>query len=311
MSAVADAAHVGSGRRVLISGSTGLLGRTIAASLRAAGDEVVPLVRRPGIAGSIFWKPEDGGLDPALVSGFDAVIQLAGEPVAGGRWTPERKRRIWDSRVKGVETLVAALGQARQPPRVFLCASGINFYGDRGDTLLDETMPAGKGFLPDLCVAGEGAAATLSAVSRVVNLRIGVVLAGDGGILPSMLPIFRLGLGGPVGGGAAYLSWISLPDLVRATEHILRADDLRGPLNLVSPEPVTGKAFACALGAALGRPAVLPVPAWLARTLIGEMAQETILSSVRAVPKRLNESGFRFRDTDLAEALAGCGLGKR
>ena len=188
-------------RRVLISGSSGLLGRHIAASRSGSGDTVVPLVRHSGEPGSILWQPEGAsGLDPALVSGFDVVIHLAGEPVAG-RWTAAKKRRILESRVRGTTKLAMALAAADQPPKLFICASGMNFYGDRGDRWTDESAPAGHQFLSEVCRLWEAACDPLQGITRIVNLRLGLVLAGDGGTLPAMLPIFRLGLGGHIAGG--------------------------------------------------------------------------------------------------------------
>lgn len=295
-------------RRILISGSSGLIGREIVADRRAAGDVIVPLVRCGDSSGAVQWAPNGEALDPTIVSGFDIVIHLAGEPLGGGRWTEEKKRKIFESRVQGTTKLAAALAVAELPPKVFICASGINFYGDRGETLLDETVSAGNGFLSKVCVAWEKAAAPLAAVSRVVSLRMGVVLAANGGTLKTMLPLFRLGLGGPVAGGHAYVSWISMRDLVRAVAHVIDSEHLRGPLNIVSPEPVTGRVFTAALGKAVGRHAVIPLPKWAARLALGEFADETVLSSVRAIPSRLIEDGFQFQDATISAALGACGL---
>ncbi len=305
------------GRRVLISGSTGLIGRRLVAHRRAAGDTIARLVRpaRPvrdeadagAGADAVLWDAGATPLDPAAVSGFDAVIHLAGEPVAG-RWTAERKRRITESRVRGTRALAEAIARAERPPKVFVCASGINFYGDCGDMVLDESAPLGSGFLAGVCEQWEAASRAADGASRVVNLRIGVVLAPKGGALGAMLPIFRLGLGGPTGGGRAYVSWVTLDDLVRAVGHVLDSATLQGPLNVVSPNPVTNREFTADLGATLRRPAVIPVPGWLTRVLFGEMADETVLASVRAVPKRLLEDGFVFEQAQLPEALASLGL---
>ena len=295
--------------RLLVSGATGLLGRHVVERRRMMGDEVVPLVRgRAAGAGTILWDPTRDELAPEAVSSFDAVVHLAGEPVVG-RWTAEKKRRIYDSRVRGTAVLARALTRAEQPPRVFVSASGINIYGECGDRVVDEQTPAGTGFLPRVCVGWEAAAAPLLEVSRVVALRIGVVLAPDGGTVPAMQPIFRLGLGGPVAGGSAYVSWIGLEDALRAVDHVLGAEALAGPVNVVGPKPVTRRHFAAALGGALGRPARLPVPAWVVLLLAGELAEETVLRSVRAVPRRLEESGFAFRAQTVEAALAACGQG--
>lgn len=301
-------------RRILLSGAGGLIGRQLVAARRSAGDTVVPLVR-PGAAArphaaagdAVAW---DGGLtplNPELVSGFDAVIHLAGEPVAG-RWTAAKKRRILESRVRGTTALAQAIAQAERPPAVLICASGINFYGDRGDALLDESAPLGSGFLPEVCAAWEAASRIAAGVSRVVNLRLSMVLAGQGGALATMLPAFRLGLGGPIGGGTAYVSWVTLNDAVRAIGHVLQAGHLHGPVNVTAPHPGTNREFTTDLAAALRRPAILPVPGWLTRVLFGEMAGETVLASVRAVPRRLLEDGFVFGEPWLPKALASLRL---
>ena len=294
--------------KILVSGATGLLGRHLVERRRLVGDTVVPLVRGRAAPGAILWDPVTGELDVDAVSGFDAVVHLAGEPVVG-RWTAEKKRRIKDSRVRGTAVLAGALARAERPPRVFVSASGINVYGDCGDRLVDESAPVGTGFLPRVCAAWEAAAEPLVGVSRVVSLRIGVVLAAGGGTVPAMLPIFRMGLGGPVAGGSAYVSWVGLEDTLRAIDFVISAEGIVGPVNVVGPRPVTGRQFAQALGAAVGRPARLPVPRWVVRLLAGELADETVLSSVRAVPRRLERSGFVFRARTVEAALAACRLG--
>lgn len=244
------------------------------------------------------------------MSGFDAVFHLAGEPLAG-RWTALKKQRITDSRVLGTRELATGLAAAAQPPAVFLCASGINFYGNRGNTVLDETCPGGSGFLGEVSELWERASDPLAAKSRVVNLRIGVVFAPEGGMLPMLLPLYRMGLGGTIGGGRGYVSWVTLDDLVRVTEHLIKKSELSGPVNVVSPAPVTGRELTEGLSAAVGRPAFIPVPAWAMRLAMGEMAEETVLGSVRALPKRLLDDGFRFKDATLSEALTACGVHPR
>lgn len=303
----ARAPAAATGRRILISGSTGLIGSHVVAARRAAGDTVIRLVRKAAGADTVLWDAGATPLDPALVSGLDAVIHLAGEPVAG-RWTAGKKRRILESRVRGTKALAEAVAAAERPPSVFLCASGINFYGDRGSEIVDESDPAGCGFLAEVCVAWEAASQAAAGVSRVVNLRIGMVLAGNGGALAAMLPIFRLGLGGAVGGGGAYLSWLALEDLVRGIGHAMDSPNLRGGVNVVAPQPVTNREFTAELAKAVRRPAVLPVPGWAARLAFGEMADETVLASVRAVPRRLEADGFVFREPRLREALASLHL---
>jgi uncharacterized protein (TIGR01777 family) len=299
-----------SGRRILISGSSGLIGRAVVASRQRAGDVVVPLVRAKGIADALLWSPGSGRLDPALVSGFDTVIHLAGEPVVG-LWTAAKRRRIMESRVLGTAELATALASAALPPRLFLSASGINFYGNRGDTVLDETAPSGQGFLAEVCKAWEAASQPLINRSRIVHLRIGVVLASRGGVLPQLLPLFRIGLGAIVGDGEGYVSWIALEDLVRVIDHLIEASAIDGPVNVVAPEPVTSEAFNRAIGKAVDSKVRLRLPAWPLRLLLGQVADETILGSVRAIPGRLLNNGFRFRRDSLEEALIGIGLRRR
>ncbi len=298
-------------RRVLVSGSSGLIGGHFVTARRAAGDTVVRLVRGGAPAfDTVLWNAGIDALDPATVSGFDAVVHLAGEPVAG-RWTAEKKQRITESRVRGTAVLSAALAAAERPPAVFVCASGINFYGNTGDSIVDENSAKGTGFLADVCEGWEGACAALASVTRVVNLRIGVVLASDGGMLPTLLPLYRLGLGGTIGAGRGYVSWVTLDDAIRAAQYAVESETLRGPVNLVAPAPVTGKQLTQALAAAVGRPAFIPVPGWLMRVAMGQMAEETVLGSVRAVPGKLLGDGFRFKDATLSEALRACGIQPR
>jgi uncharacterized protein len=294
-------------RRILISGSSGLIGRAVVASRQRAGDVVVPLVRAKGTASALLWSPGSGTLDPALVSGFDTVIHLAGEPVVG-LWRSAKKRRIIDSRVLGTAELATALASAAMPPRLFLSASGINFYGNRGDTVLDETAPSGQGFLAEVCRAWEAASQPLTNRSRIVHLRIGVVLASEGGVLPTLLPAFRMGLGAIVGDGEGYVSWIALEDLVRVIDHLVEASNIDGPVNVVAPQPVTSQALNRAIAKALDSKVRLRLPAWPFRSLLGPLADETILGSVRAIPGKLVRDGFRFHCNTLEEALTGMHL---
>ena len=293
--------------RFLLSGATGLIGTAVAARRRQLGDEVVPLVRAPIPTPHVLWNPAEP-LDPTLVSGFDTVIHLAGEPVAAHRWTTQVKRSIYNSRVDGTTTLAVALAAAPRPPATFLCASGINIYDSAGAKLLDETTPLGNCFLARVCKGWEAACRPLVPLARVVNLRIGVVLAASGGTLGAMLPLFRFGLGGPVAGGRAYIPWLTLHDLTRIVDHLLATRTLTGPINCVSPNPVTGATFTQALAHAVHRPAILPVPAWAARLAFGEMVDETVLSSVRAIPACLLADGFQFDNPTLPEALTAEGI---
>ena len=292
------------GMRVLLSGSSGSIGRRLMAAMREDGATVVPLVRGAQAPGRVvWWDPEQGILSPADVTAFDAVVHLAGEPVGSGRWTADKKARIYGSRVRGTELLAGALASAAQPPGVFLCASGINFYGERGDEVLGETEPRGAGFLAEVCEAWEASTAPLQGVARVSSMRIGAVLSPDGGMLAQLLPLFRMGMGGAIAGGAAYVSWVTLEDAVRAMQYLLAADDLGGPVNVVAPWPVTNREFTHALAAALHRPAPLPVPGWAVRALFGQFGEETVLSSVRARPARLLADGFVFAQPRIEPAL--------
>ena len=294
-------------RRILISRSSGLIGRAVIASRQRAGDVVGPLVRAKGTSDALRWDPGSGRLDPVFVSGFDTVIHLAGEPVVG-LWTAAKRRRIMESRVLGTTELATALASAALPPRLFLSASGINFYGNRGDTVLDETAPAEQGFLVEVSKAWEAALQPLTNRSRLVHLRIGVVLASDGGVLPRLLPAFRVGLGAIIGDGEGYVSWIALEDLVRVIDHLVEASAIDGPVNVVAPRPVSSEAFNRAIGNALDSKVRFRLPAWPFRLLLGQLADETILGSVRAVPGKLVRDGFEFQCNTLDAALARMNL---
>jgi uncharacterized protein (TIGR01777 family) len=238
-----------------------------------------------------------------LVSGYDAVIHLSGENVAG-RWSEAKKKRIRDSRVVSTQNLAWALGEAQVRPAAFVCASAVGYYGDRGDETLTEQSGPGEGFLAEVCREWEAAAARVSEAGiRVVNLRIGIVLSPDGGALKQMLLPFRLGLGGRIGSGRQWWSWIHVADLVGAVEHALQSDALRGAVNLTAPTPVTNRDFTKALAEALHRPAVLPIPAFAARLAFGELADEGLLASARVAPKNLIQSGFVFQFPELRPAL--------
>jgi uncharacterized protein (TIGR01777 family) len=293
--------------RVLITGASGLIGSALVPRLEAGGHAIARLVRsreRTG-DGAYFWDPESGVLDEAALKGVDAVVHLAGETVAG-RWTSEKKRRIHDSRILGTRLLSEAIASADSPPTVFVCASAVGIYGDRGDEELTEASPRGGGFLAD--VVDEWEAATKRAAqagARVVNVRSGVVLSRESGALASQLLPFRLGLGGPLGGGRQFTSWISIEDEAAAIEHVLSTGELNGPVNLVAPNPVTNREFAKTLGRALHRPAVLPTPVLPLRLAFGaQFVEEVLLASARVVPARLLESGYRFQFPELELALS-------
>jgi uncharacterized protein (TIGR01777 family) len=288
---------------VAISGASGLIGTALSAELTAAGDEVVRLVRTQARSASeIRWDPVSG-LDPAVLTGVDAVVHLSGAPIAAGRWTPSRKAELRSSRIISTQTLVTAMASATPPPGVLICGSAIGYYGDTGDKMVDESGPAGVGFLPDLVRDWEAAAEPAAAAGiRVVNIRIGVVLAADGGMLGRLLLPFRLGVGAKIGSGRQYLSWISLTDTVRAIKFALDREDIAGPVNLTAPEPVTNAEFTKALAQALHRPAVLALPSPVLRAALGELASE-LLAGARVMPGKLLQAGFSFHDPDIRTAL--------
>jgi uncharacterized protein len=291
--------------RVLISGSSGLVGSRLVPFLATAGHGVVRLVRSETVASdSIHWNPAVGTIDPASIEGFEAVVHLAGENIAGARWTPAQKERIRASRVGPTHLLCEALARAQQRPKVMVAASAIGYYGDRGDELLNEESEPGAGFLAEVCTAWERATKPAAASGmRVVNLRIGVVLAPQGGALAKMLTPFRMGLGGMLGTARQFMSWIEIGDLLAAIQHCLMRDDLSGAVLAVSPNPVTNREFTKTLGRVLSRPTLFPAPAFVLRIAIGEMADGLLLASTRATPSRLLSSGYRFRFPELEPAL--------
>jgi uncharacterized protein (TIGR01777 family) len=290
---------------VAISGATGLIGRALVARLRARNVRVRRLVRtaRADAPDDIVWDPMRGTLAPHDLEGADAVVHLAGEPIAQ-RWTDARKRAIRESRVRGTELVARTLAALERRPRVLLSGSAVGIYGDRGDEPLDEESAPGTDFLSG--IAREWESASSSAVDagvRVVLLRTGIVLSPHGGALERLLLPFRLGVGGPIGGGRQWMSWISLDDHVRAMEHAMATTGLHGPVNLVAPNPVTNAEFAATLGRVLARPALVPVPALALELAFGEMARATILAGQRALPKSLLRSGFTFAHPTLEQAL--------
>jgi uncharacterized protein (TIGR01777 family) len=290
----------------VISGATGLIGRALAAALAAARHDVVRLTRRPAPPrpDAIGWDPRAGRIDAAGLAGADAVVHLAGESVAGGRWTQARKRAIRESRTAGTHLLATALAGLSRPPRVLISASAIGYYGDRGDELLTEDSPPGSGFLAEVAQAWEAAAdPARRAAIRVVHPRIGMVLAAHGGALATMVPIFRLGLGGVVGSGGQHVSWIGLGDLVEAIRFLLAADGIAGPVNAVAPHPVTNRELTRTLGRILRRPTLVPLPAFLVPVVFGEMGPALLLASARVRPARLQAAGFRFAHSTLERAL--------
>ena len=300
-----DAFSAAPATTIAVSGATGLIGRALVARLRAHGHTVHRLVRgaRDATPSDIRWDPARGELDRAALAGVRAVVHLAGEPVAQ-RWTPAVKAAIRDSRVQGTALLAKALAVMDAPPTVLLGGSAIGYYGDRGDDVLDESSTPGQDFLAEVTQAWEAAARPAAdAGIRTVALRTGIVLDADGGALHKLLTPFRLGLGGPIGSGRQWMSWIALDDEVRAIEHALWTESLEGPVNLVSPNPVTNDEFASVLGRVLARPAILPVPGFALRLLYGEMADATILAGQRVLPRALLASGFEFGAPTLEQAL--------
>jgi len=291
--------------KILVTGSSGLVGSALVPHLKGEGHEVIRLVRsEPRSADEVAWYPDQERLAAAELVGVEGVVHLAGENIASGRWTPAKKRRIEESRTLGTRNLAQTLARLEHPPRVLVSASAIGFYGDRGDELLDENAAPGTGFLADVCRGWEQAAdAARDAGVRVVHPRIGVVLSSAGGALTKMLLPFKLGLGGPMGDGRQWMSWITRHDLVRVLTHALGDEELAGPINAVTPNAVRFRDFARTLGRVLSRPAFMPMPAFAARLALGEMADELLLASARVVPTALEARGFSYEQPDLEGAL--------
>ena len=292
--------------KILISGSHGLVGSALTRSLAADRHEVSPLVRHATEYGAkeVEWSPERYSIALARIEGFDGVVHLAGESIAEGRWTEEKKKRIRESRVKGTQLLSESLAGLKNPPRSFLCASAIGYYGNRGDEILTESSLPGNDFLADVCVEWEKATERAAQKGvRTVNLRFGVILDSKGGALAKMLPPFRMGVGGRIGSGKQWMSWIALDDVVGAIKYALTNESLSGPVNVVAANPVTNAEFTKALGKVLSRPTFFPVPAFGARLVFGEMADALLLSSQRVEPRRLKEAGYSFAYPQLEGAL--------
>jgi len=292
--------------KIAVTGASGLVGRELVLTLRRNGYGVLRLVRRaPSADDEVRWDPGDGTIDTKGLQGVTGAVHLAGDNVASGRWTEAKKARIRDSRVVGTELLASALAEVSPKPRVLVSASASGYYGARGDEALDETAAQGSGFLASVC--GEWEAATSAARDagiRVVHARIGVVLASGGGALAKMKMPFLLGVGGRIGDGSQYMSWITLEDLVSALVFALERDDIEGPVNCVSPTPVTNADFTATLGRVLKRPTVLPVPKFALRLGLGpDMANEMLIGGARVIPASLHAHGFRWEHTTLEPAL--------
>jgi uncharacterized protein len=290
--------------RIAVTGASGLIGGELVPFLTTAGHSVVRLVRRPASGpDEVTWDPSRGVLDAEQLEGFDAVVHLAGESIRPP-WTRARRQRIRRSRVDGTLLLSDALARLRRPPRVLVSMSGVNYYGDRGDVVVDEDSPPGDGFLAALCVDWEGATtAAASAGIRVVNLRNGIAISGRGGAVSSLLVPFRLGVGGKVGDGRQYVSWIAIDDLVGAIYQAIHDDRLRGPVNAVAPNEATNRDLTKTLGRVLRRPTVLPLPAAAVGAVLGDAGRELLLASMRVRPTRLDAAGFRFEFPKLEDAL--------
>ncbi|MES2306262.1 MAG: TIGR01777 family oxidoreductase [Gemmatimonadota bacterium] len=288
---------------IAITGASGMIGQALTAALQADGRTILPISRH-AIPGGTRWDPGRGILDTGALEGVDAIIHLAGESIAAGRWTPARKTLLRESRLTPTRLLAETIGRLTQPPRVLISASAVGIYGNRGDERLDERATFGTDFLARLGQEWEAAADPARAVGvRVVHPRFGVVLSTTGGALKKLLPPFRLGLGGPVGDGKQWLAWIAISDVVGVVRHLLANADLAGPVNAVAPGEVTNGEFGRILGRVLHRPAVLPLPAFALKLAFGEMAEATLLASQRVVPAVLSQSGYQWSFPELEPAL--------
>ncbi|HQI49407.1 MAG TPA: TIGR01777 family oxidoreductase [bacterium] len=291
--------------KIAISGATGLIGAGLSAYLQMQKHDIHPLVRQWPLhsARQIFWNPDKGEIDHTGLEGMDAVIHLAGENLAG-RWTPRKKEQIMESRRVGIRLVVAALARLQRPPAVFISASATGFYGDRGEEVLDESSAGGSGFLAEVCAAWESAAEPArQAGIRVLHSRFGIILDPSGGALGRLLPLLRGGVGGKLGGGRQYWSWVTMTDVHRALAFLIETPGVSGPVNVTAPAPVTNAEFTRIAAHTLHRPVLFNVPAFALRLALGEMAQEMLLSSARVLPARLTSAGFHFHHPDLASAL--------
>lgn len=294
-----------SAQRIVVTGATGLIGTALVASLREAGHPVTRLVRGTPAADDARWDPSAGAIDESAIDGAWAIVHLAGEGIADQKWTDEHKRRVLDSRVVGTTLLAKTIASLETPPTSFVSGSAIGYYGDRGDEVLDETSPPGTGFLADVVRAWEASTAAVEGTGvRTVHLRTGIVLSTKGGALKQQLLPFKLGLGGRLGSGRQYLPWITLADEVSAIRFVLDNNTMSGPVNAVGPNPVANSVFTKALGKALHRPTLLPIPLFPIKARFGsEMVEEMLLSSARVTPSVLQHAGFRFANPDLDAAL--------
>jgi uncharacterized protein (TIGR01777 family) len=292
--------------KIIVSGSTGLVGKALVRSLTRDAHEVRRLVRSQREPGSsdIEWHPNHGTIDAQQLEGFDAVVHLAGENIASGRWTDEKKRRIRESRINGTQLLSQTLTKLARPPKVFVSASAIGYYGNRGDELLTEQSKPGNEFLSEVCIEWERATQPAAVKGiRTVLPRFGIILDQNGGALAKMLTPFRMGVGGKIGDGKQWMSWIALDDVIGGLRFLIEKDSIAGPVNFVAPNPVANAEFTKALGRALSRPTFFPVPAFVARTAFGEMADGLLLTSQRVEPTVLKGAGYQFRYPKIDDAL--------
>ncbi len=287
--------------KVAVTGTSGLIGSSLVSFLSKKGITVCKILRESIIDNEISWKPESGDWSSFFA---DGIVHLAGENIATGKWTIEKKEKIKSSRIEGTKRLRDHIIKLPTPPSVFVCASAVGFYGDRGTEILNEDSSRGSGFLSDVCIGWEEATKKVSnAGIRVANLRFGVVLSNAGGALSKMLTPFKMGMGGKIGSGKQYMSWVAIDDITGAICHALFTDSLRGPVNVASPNPVTNREFTKTLGRVLKRPTLLPMPAFAARLAFGEMANELLLASTRVEPKKLLDTGYHFQYPELEDAL--------
>ena len=297
--------------KTLVTGSSGLIGSALIESLRQADKDVVCLIRKPSDNPHEFlWNPKVGTIDLKAFKGVDCIVNLAGYPIASKRWTPQIKRNILESRTSGTRLISDTIAKLKKPPRIYISASAVGYYGNRGDEILDEESSKGTGFLSEVSQQWEQATGAVDGV-RIAKIRLGVVLSMNGGALPRIAFPFRLGLGGPIGSGKQYLSWITLDDVISAIQYVIENDEISGAINLVAPTPVTNHDLSKTIGEILRRPSLLPLPAIAVKMLMGEMGAELLLASTRVLPQKLQSSRFRFQHPNLAEALESIGLGEK
>jgi uncharacterized protein len=290
--------------KVAITGASGLVGSALIPVLKSMGAQITRMVRAKPKAGELEWHPNQDEISRGQLDGFDTIINLAGENIAGGRWTDDQKRKIRDSRVNGTHLLSEAIARLSPKPRVFICASATGIYGDRDGEVLDEQSESGGGFLAGVCREWEKATEPASKAGvRVVNLRIGPIIAREGGMLAKLLTPFKMGMGGKVGSGKQYISWIAIDDVIQAIKLAIEDASIHGALNIVSPNPVTNEEFTKTLGHVLNRPTALAMPAFAARLAFGEMADEMLLASQKVIPKKLIGAGFVFQYPELERTL--------